>query len=59
MKHRWSFKNIGRMATVMKEYHALEHVLGDGFRSLDAERAQRIRDVLVQARRSIEEILAE
>ncbi len=59
IKHRWSFKNIGRMAMVMKEYHALEHVLGDGFRTLDAEKTERLRDVLVQARQAIEEILAE
>ncbi len=57
MKHRWSFKNIGRMAMVMKEYHALEHLLGSGFRSLDAEKAQRIREVLTRAYDDIESIL--
>jgi DNA-binding PadR family transcriptional regulator len=59
MKHRWSFKNIGRMAMVMKEYHALEHLLGQGFRSLDAERSQRIREVLVQAYNDIDSIIHE
>jgi DNA-binding PadR family transcriptional regulator len=59
MKHRWSFKNIGRMAMVMKEYHVLEHVLGQGFRSLDADKAQRIRQVLIGAIEEIEAILAE
>jgi DNA-binding PadR family transcriptional regulator len=59
MKHRWSFKNIGRMAMVMKEYHALEHLLGRGFRSLDADKAQRIREVLISAYEEVEAILEE
>jgi len=59
MKHRWSFKNIGRMAMVMKEYHALEHLLSRGFRTLDADRAQRIRQVLTSAYEEIETILEE
>ena len=57
MKHRWSFKNIGRMAMVMKEYHALEHLLGRGFRSLDADKAQQIREVLSRTYQEIETIL--
>jgi DNA-binding PadR family transcriptional regulator len=59
MKHRWSFKNVGRMAMIMKEYHALEHLLSSGFRTLDADRAQRIRQVLVNAYNEIESILEE
>ena len=59
MKRRWSFKNVGRMAMVMKEYHALEHLLGSGFRTLDADRAQRIRQVLINAYNEIESILEE
>ena len=59
MKHRWSFKNVGRMAMIMKEYHALEHLLGSGFRTLDADRAQRIRQVLISAYDEIETILNE
>jgi DNA-binding PadR family transcriptional regulator len=59
IKHRWSFKNIGRMAMVMKEYHALEHLLGQGFRSLDADRTERIRQVLISAYQEIETILEE
>ena len=59
MKHRWSFKNIGRMAMVMKEYHALENLLGRGFRSLDADKAQRIREILTRAYEDIESIFAE
>ncbi len=59
MKRGWSFKNIGRMAMVMKEYHQLENLLTRGFRSGDADKAQRIRDVLTQAYESIESILEE
>jgi DNA-binding PadR family transcriptional regulator len=59
MKRRWSFKNIGRMAMVMKEYHALEHILSDGFRHLDADRTQRIREILINARNEIENIISE
>jgi len=59
MKKRWSFRNIGRMAMVMKEYHALEHLLSRGFRSLDADKTQRIREVLIQAYDNIESIIEE
>ena len=59
IKRRWSFKNIGRMAMVMKEYHALEHLLGQGFRTLDADRTERIRQVLISAYQEIETILEE
>jgi len=59
IKHRWSFKKIGRMALVMKEYHALENLLGYGFRSLDAEKTERIREILSQAYRDIESVLQE
>ena len=58
MKRRWSFKNIGRMAMVMKEYHALEHILGSGFRSLDADQTQQIREILINARNEIENIIS-
>jgi DNA-binding PadR family transcriptional regulator len=59
IKRRWSFKNIGRMALVMKEYHNFEHLLGQGFRSLDADRTERIRQVLISAYQEIETILEE
>lgn len=59
MKHKWSFKNIGRMVSVMKEYHDLENLLGRGFRSLDADRAERVRQVLSSAYQEIEAILEE
>lgn len=59
MKHKWSFKNIGRMAMMMKEYHALENLLGRGLRSQDADKMQRIRQVLTSAGQEIEAILEE
>ena len=59
MKHKWSFKNIGKMAMMMKEYHALENLLGRGFRSQDADKMQRIRQVLILAYKEIETILEE
>ncbi len=59
MKHRWSFKNIGRMAMVMKEYHALESVLGRRLLGLEPEKMQRIREVLFQAYQDIKAILEE
>jgi len=59
MKKRWGFRNIGRMALVMKEYHALEHLLGRGIRTLDADKMQRIREVLVQTYDNIESIIEE
>ena len=59
MKRRWSFKNIGNMAKVMMEYHALENVIGRGLRSLDADKTDRIRQVLINAYQEIETILEE
>jgi DNA-binding PadR family transcriptional regulator len=59
IKHKWSFKNIGRMALVMKEYHSLESLLGQGFRSLDADKTDRIRKILSQAYQDIESVLQE
>ncbi|HEY55479.1 MAG TPA: PadR family transcriptional regulator [Dehalococcoidia bacterium] len=59
MKRKWSFKNIGKMALLMKEYHALENLLSRALRSLDADKMQRIREVLINAYKEIEAILAE
>jgi len=59
MKRRWSFKDIGKMATMMKEYHALENLMGRGLRSLDADKMQRIKQVLIDATSAIEAILEE
>jgi len=59
MKSRWSFKNIGKMATMMKEYHALENLMGRGLRSMDADKMQRIKQVLIDTSQAIKAILEE
>jgi len=59
IKHKWDFKNIGRMIMIMKEYHALENLLGEGLRRLDADKMQRIRQVLTGAYEAIDTILEE
>jgi DNA-binding PadR family transcriptional regulator len=59
IKHKWSFKSIGKMVMVMKKYHALEHLLGDGFRSMDTDKAERISQILSQAYQDIESVLQE
>jgi DNA-binding PadR family transcriptional regulator len=57
MRHKWSFKNIGRMVTIMREYHALEDLLGSGFPSLDADRVEQIRRILLQTYQEVESVL--
>ena len=57
MKHKWSFRNIGRMAMIMREYHELEELLDSGFRSLDADKAEQIRQILYQTYQEIESVL--
>jgi len=59
MKHKWSFKGIGKMVMVMKEYHALEHLLSQGFRIQDADKAEQIRQILSQTYQEIESVLQE
>jgi DNA-binding PadR family transcriptional regulator len=59
MKHKWSFKNIGRMAMIMKKYHELEELLDSSFRKLDADKAEQIRQILSQAYQEIESVLRE
>jgi DNA-binding PadR family transcriptional regulator len=59
IKSKWSFKNIGKMATMMKEYHALENLMGRGLRSMDADKMQRIKQVLKDTASAIEAILEE
>ena len=59
IKSRWSLGNIGRMAMVMKEYHELEHLISRGLRHMEDDKADRIKEVLIQAYRNIEDILEE
>ena len=44
---------------VLKEYHAIEHLLGQGFRSLDDDKAERIREILSRVYHDIETVLHE
>jgi DNA-binding PadR family transcriptional regulator len=59
IKRKWSFKNIGKMATMMREYHDLENLMGQGLRSLDADKMERIRQVLSNTADTIRDILEE
>ena len=59
IKRKWSLKSIGRMVKVMRKYHALEHLLGDGFRSMDADKAEQIYQIISQAYQHIESVLQE
>jgi DNA-binding PadR family transcriptional regulator len=59
IKHKWSFKSIGKMVMVMKTYHALENLLNDGFRSMDTDKAEQINQILSQAYKDIESVLQE
>jgi DNA-binding PadR family transcriptional regulator len=59
IKRKWSFKGIAKMAMMMKEYHALEDLVGRGLRSMDADKVERIRQVLVNTADAIKDILEE
>jgi DNA-binding PadR family transcriptional regulator len=59
MKYKWSFKNVGRIIMVMREYHALEELLGNSFRRLDAHKAEQIREILSRAYQGIRSVLEE
>lgn len=59
IKHKWGFKSIGRMVMVMKEFHALENLISDSFRMLNADKAEQIRQILSQAYQAIESVLQE
>jgi hypothetical protein len=43
----------------MKEYHDLENLMGRGLRSLDADKMERIRQVLINTATAIRDILEE
>ena len=58
-RDKWSFKRIGDMVNVMKEYHNMENLLGRGMRNLDADKAGRIRQILSDAYQAIEDIIQE
>jgi DNA-binding PadR family transcriptional regulator len=59
MSHHWNFKNLAKMAMVMKDLHALESLLGRHFRQANPEQIKRIREVMAHAYSEIETILGE
>ena len=59
VRDKWSFKKIGNMVTVMKEYHNMENLLGRSMRNLDAEKAERIKQILADAYQAIEDVIQE
>ena len=59
MRHKWGFKNIGRVIVVMKEFRALEDLLSSSLHSLDADRTEQIRQILYRAYQEIESVLRE
>jgi DNA-binding PadR family transcriptional regulator len=59
MKRRWDPGKIGKIVLVMKEFHAIENLLGRRLRRMQPEKLQRIREVLVRAGQEIEAILEE
>ena len=60
IKHKWSFKNFGRMMSqIMKEYHDHQKLLGRGFRRLDEDKTERICQILNNTYHEIETILEE
>jgi DNA-binding PadR family transcriptional regulator len=58
-RDKWSFKRIGDMVNVMKEYHNLENLLGRNMRSWDTDKAERIRQILIDAYQAIEDVIQE
>jgi DNA-binding PadR family transcriptional regulator len=59
MKRKWSFKNADKVAMIMKEYREIENLLGSGFYSLDGDKAERIRQILVEAYEEIDSVIRE
>jgi DNA-binding PadR family transcriptional regulator len=59
MKRKWSFKNVDKAAMIMKEYREIENLLGSGFCSLDEDKAERIRQILVEAYGEIDSVIRE
>ena len=57
IRKRWCFSNPGRIASVMKEYSALEYLVRGCVRRLDADKSQKVSGVLSSAYKEIENIL--
>ena len=59
INRRWNFGNAARIGAVMREYRAIEHLMGQGLRVMNEEKAERIRAVLAGAYEEIDTILSE
>jgi DNA-binding PadR family transcriptional regulator len=59
MKCRWNFKNMARVAAVMKDYHELENLIGRSFYNLDEDKAERIRRILSETYDKINSVIRE
>ena len=59
MKNRWNFKNMAKMAAVMKDYHELEQLIGRNFYNLDEDKTERIRRILSETYEKINSVVRE
>ena len=59
IKHHWGFKGFARMGDIMHEYHGIERLLGQGFRRLDDDKAERILGILSRTYEEINAVLSE
>jgi DNA-binding PadR family transcriptional regulator len=57
MRDRWGTRDMGEMRETMAEVGKLGRLLGRHFRSLDAQKTQRIKEVITRAYKDIEMIL--
>ena len=57
MNRHWNFKGFARMATVMKEVHGLEHLVGRRFRQATPEQIEQIHSIIERAYQEIEAVL--
>jgi DNA-binding PadR family transcriptional regulator len=56
-KHPGRFKNIARIAMIVRQYRHLEKYLGRNFRRLDDDKTERIYNILSKAYHDIEAVL--
>jgi DNA-binding PadR family transcriptional regulator len=59
MKNRWNFKNMAKMAAVMKDYHELEQLIGRNFYNLDEDKTERVRCILSETYQKIDSVIRE
>ncbi|MDD4923753.1 MAG: PadR family transcriptional regulator [Dehalococcoidales bacterium] len=59
MKHRWNFKNAGKMAMIMKEIRDLEKSIGQSIDRLDEDKMERIRQILAVTCEEIDSVIQE